>query len=130
MDGNARGQYDRTWDETHRQRLVRIQWLDRTARFMDTAVRVPGTNIRFGADSVLGLVPGLGDVAGAIISLAIVNEARRMGVPNDKLIRMVVNVAVDGFLGAVPVIGDIFDVYFKANRRNVLIIQEHFDSRI
>jgi hypothetical protein len=127
MASTTRTEYDPAWNETHQQKLMRIRWLDRTARLMDTAVRIPGTGIRFGADSILGLVPGLGDVASAAIALAIVNEARRMGIPNDKLMRMVFNVAVDGLIGVVPVIGDIFDIYFKANRLNVQIILDHFE---
>lgn len=107
-------------------RLRRLRALDLIAKGMDTAVRIPGTKIRFGADTVLGLVPGLGDLAAAAVALAIVNEARRMGLPNDKLARMLTNVAIDGLLGAVPILGDIFDVYFKANRRNVAMILDHF----
>jgi hypothetical protein len=105
------------------RRLRRIAML---ARMMDTAVAIPFTNIRFGADSVLGLAPGLGDVAGALISLVIVNEARRLGVPNDKLVRMLINVATDTFGGSIPVVGDMFDVYFKSNKRNVDIALDHF----
>lgn len=110
----------------HAERFRRLKRLDLASRVMDTAIRIPGTNIRFGADSLLGLVPGLGDVAAAAIALAIVNEARRMGMPNDKLARMLVNIAVDGLLGIVPVLGDIFDIYFKSNRRNVQMILDHF----
>lgn len=108
------------------KRLRRLRALDLIAKGMDTAIRVPGTNIRFGADSVLGLMPGLGDLAAAAVALAIVNEARRMGLPNDKLARMLTNVALDGLLGAVPILGDIFDIYFKANRRNVEMILDQF----
>jgi hypothetical protein len=107
----------------HLARLRRIRGL---ARLMDTALRVPGTRISLGADSVLGLIPGIGDFAAAAISLVIVNEARRLGVPNDKLVKMLVNVGFDTVAGSVPVLGDVFDVYFKSNRRNLQLVLDHF----
>lgn len=106
----------------HLARLHRIRGL---ARLMDTALRVPGTRISLGADPVLGLVPGIGDFAAAAVSLVIVNEARRLGVPNDKLVKMLVNVGFDTVAGSVPVLGDVFDVYFKSNRRNLQLVLDH-----
>ena len=108
-------------------RMQRVRRVSAIARLMDTAVAIPFTKFRFGADSVLGLVPGVGDAASALISLYIVNEARRLGVPSHKLGLMVANVAVDTFGGSVPVIGDIFDIYFKSNRRNLQILLDHFE---
>src|SRR6478736_405711 len=93
----------------HLTRLRRIRGL---VRLMDTALRIPGTRVSVGADSVLGLIPGVGDFAAAAISLVIVNEARRLGVPNDKLVKMLVNVGFDTVAGSVPVLGDVFDIYF------------------
>lgn len=104
-------------------RLCRMRGL---ARLMDTALRIPGTRFSFGADSVLGLIPGIGDFAGAAISLFIINEARHLGVPNDKLLKMLLNVGFDTVAGSVPVIGDVFDVYFKSNRRNLALVMDHF----
>lgn len=104
----------------------RIQRAVRIARLMDTAVRLPVVGVRIGADSVLGLLPAVGDVATSLIGLYILNEARRLGVPNHKLARMAVNLGIDTAGGTVPLIGDIFDVYFKSHRRNVGIILEHF----
>ena len=69
----------------------------------------------------------IGDASGAIIGLAIVNEGRRLGVPSDKLARMLTNIAVDAAVGSVPLLGDAFDVYFKAHKRNIGIILDHFD---
>ncbi|MCQ4633971.1 DUF4112 domain-containing protein [Shinella sp. CPCC 100929] len=107
----------------HLARLRRIRGL---ARLMDTALRVPGTRISLGADSMLGLIPGIGDFAAAAVSLVIVNEARRLGVPNDRLVKMLVNVGFDTVAGSVPVLGDVFDVYFKSNRRNLQLVLDHF----
>lgn len=108
------------------QRLQKMRRLSSISRLMDTAVAVPGTRFRFGADSVLGLVPILGDGAGALVGLYIVNEARRLGLPKEKLAKMIGNVAVDSVVGSVPLLGDLFDVYFKSHRRNVQIILDHF----
>ena len=97
------------------------------ARLMDTAVGIPGTRFRFGADSIMGLIPGIGDAGGALISLFIVNEARRLGASNQVLLKMLGNIGLDTLTGSVPLIGDMLDIYFKANRRNMLLLLEHFD---
>ncbi|TCM58547.1 uncharacterized protein DUF4112 [Rhizobium sp. PP-F2F-G48] len=109
------------------ERLRRLRRLAKLARIMDTAVGIPGTRFRFGADALLGLVPVIGDASGAIIGLAIVNEARRLGVPKRKLARMLYNLGVDATVGAVPLVGDVFDVYFKAHKRNIRVIMDHFE---
>jgi len=101
------------------RRLKRLAWL------MDSAVRVPGTSIRFGMDSVIGLVPGFGDLASTALSGWFVFEARRLGLPPSALARMVTNVALDLVIGAVPLAGDVADVFWKANRRNLRILEEH-----
>lgn len=107
----------------HLMRLRRIRGL---ARLMDTALRIPGTGVSLGADSVLGLIPGIGDLGAAAVSLFIVNEARRLGVPKETLFKMLVNVGFDTVAGSVPVLGDVFDVYFKSNRRNLQLVLDHF----
>lgn len=108
------------------ERLRRLKRIARIARLMDTAVRIPGTGIRFGADSVMGLIPGIGDAAGGLVGLYIINEARRLGLPASKLARMAANVGLDALVGSVPVLGDVFDVYFKSHRRNADMVLEHF----
>jgi len=89
------------------------------ARLLDDAVRVPGTNVRFGLDPLLGLLPVSGDVVGAALSLYVVFESARLGVSRGTLLRMLANVAVDFLGGSVPVLGDAFDVVWRANRRNL-----------
>ena len=106
--------------------LARIRRAAGIARLMDTAVRLPVVGVRIGADSVLGLIPAVGDIAGSLIGLFIIDEARRLGLPAHKIARMAVNLGVDAACGTVPLIGDLFDVYFKSHRRNVGIILEHF----
>lgn len=112
------------------ERLRRLNRLKTVATVMDTAVAIPGTNIRFGADSLLGLVPVVGDFAGALVGLAIVNEARRLGVPAHKMAKMIANIGVDAVVGSVPLLGDVFDVYFKSHRRNVQLILDHFEEGV
>lgn len=97
------------------------------ARLFDAAVRIPGTNIRFGLDAVIGLVPGLGDVAGAGLASYTVLLAARLGAPPSVVLRMVGNVALDTLLGAVPLLGDLFDVGFKANLRNVALLERYVE---
>lgn len=116
-------------DLDHVERLRRLRRLHGIARLMDTAIRIPGTGIRFGADSVFGLIPLVGDAGGALVGLYIVNEARRLGVPPSKLVQMLGNVAVDGVVGSVPVAGDLFDLFFKSHRRNFDLVLDHFGMR-
>jgi Domain of unknown function (DUF4112) len=111
------------------ERERRVRRLVAIARVMDTAVRLPGTNIRFGADAVIGLLPGFGDVGSAVVSLLLINEARRLEVPNNLLVRMLYNVALDSAIGVIPLLGDVFDAYFKSNKRNADMILDHFKMR-
>jgi len=92
-------------------------------RLLDSAAHVPGTRVRFGLDSILGLVPGLGDVAGAALSGYLVLVASRMGAPQSVIARMLANVAIDTVGGTVPVLGDLFDVAWKSNTRNLALLE-------
>lgn len=96
----------------------------RLSRLMDSAARIPGTRIRFGLDGLIGLIPGLGDAAAAGVSAWIVREAYASGVPNRVLAKMLGNIAIDFVGGTVPLVGDVFDVYWKANLRNVRLLEE------
>lgn len=116
---------------TYRNRavpLAKVAWLRRLAWAVDALGRVPGTRFRFGFNSVIGLVPGAGDALLTLISLYIVSEAMRLGLPRRKIRRMLWNVAIEALLGTVPLLGDFFDVVWKANLRNVDIIDKHFGS--
>jgi hypothetical protein len=108
-----------------RSRAERIARLDALASLLDTAFLVPGTNIRFGVDALIGLIPGIGDAVTTLMSLYIVQEARALGAPRHLIARMRVNVALDGVIGAVPLLGDAFDVMWRANRRNMALLQKH-----
>ena len=93
------------------------------ARVLDEAVRIPGTNIRIGLDALLGLLPGGGDVAGGVFSGLIILQAARAGAPAPVLGRMLANVAIDVVVGAIPLLGDLFDVAWRANTRNVRLLE-------
>jgi len=99
--------------------------LRRFAFWLDAGIAVPGTSIRVGLDPLLGLVPGLGDAAGALLAAWILVEAIRLGAARSTLARIASNIAVDALIGAVPVVGDVFDVIWKANLKNVALLERH-----
>ncbi len=98
------------------------------ARALDSAVRIPGTGIGVGLDPIIGLIPGVGDIAGGVLSGYIVLVAVRAGAPSSVVARMVSNVALDSLIGALPLVGDLFDVGWKANTRNVALLQQHVEQ--
>lgn len=105
-----------------------LRRLDALAHFMDSAIRIPGTSRRIGADGLLSFVPGVGSVAGSAISLYLLAEAFRLQAPKRTLARMGSNVALDMMLGAIPVIGPLFDFIFKANERNLRLLRRHMEG--
>ena len=107
------------------RRLTSNEHLDYIAGLLDDIFRIPGTKIRFGLDALIGWVPGIGDAMAAIASFLIVFASWRRGVRLITLVRMVANILLESALGAIPVAGDIFHVFWKANRRNYrLLIRE------
>jgi hypothetical protein len=100
-----------------------------TSTLLDEAVRIPGIGYRVGIDPLLGLLPVSGDAVGAVLSLYIVAESARLGVPPKTLVRMLVNVGLDAGAGSIPVAGDLFDAVWKANKRNVSLLEDHLDDR-
>jgi hypothetical protein len=103
----------------------RLQQLRRFAHWLDDGIRLPGTRLRIGLDPIIGLVPGFGDAAGAVLATGILVEAVRRGVSRFTLGRIAYNIALDALLGAVPLVGDAFDAVWKANLRNVALIERH-----
>ena len=95
------------------------------ARALDSAIRIPGTSITLGLDAIVGLVPGAGDLASAVLSGYIVLASARMGVPPAVVARMILNLGVDTLVGSVPLLGDLFDVGFRANIRNAALLDQH-----
>ncbi|HUF34696.1 MAG TPA: DUF4112 domain-containing protein [Gemmatimonadales bacterium] len=105
----------------------RLERLRSLGHLLDNSIRLPGTRFRFGLDSVIGLVPGVGDLVGGALSLYIILEAARLGVPKPLLARMGYNVLIDVVVGGVPLLGDLFDAGFKANLRNLALVQQHVE---
>ncbi|MFZ1014402.1 MAG: DUF4112 domain-containing protein [Terracidiphilus sp.] len=105
--------------------IFRDRTLQRLEILLDEAFRVPGTSIRFGLDGIIGLVPGLGDVIAGLLSLIIPLAAWIRGVPYVTLVRMATNIGIGVLVGSIPLLGDIFDIAWKANRRNYLLLRRH-----
>jgi len=108
------------------QRLAR---LEAVAKLLDIAFILPGTNIRYGIDGLIGLIPVVGDIIATALSLWLVREARALGAPWHVTARMLANVAVQGVVGTVPVAGDAFDVLFRANMRNARLLRRWLDRQ-
>ncbi len=102
--------------------------LNRLARLMDSSIPISGTRMRFGLDGLIGLIPGVGDTAGAIVSTYILSEAAQVGAPKSILLKMAFNIGLDALLGIVPVVGDLSDFVWKANQRNVKLLNDYLDQ--
>ncbi len=100
-----------------------LQAIEQLARWLDSRFEIPGLPIRFGLDALLGLIPGLGDTVTSVVSLYLLQSAVRQGVSRATIARMALNILVDYVLGAVPILGDLFDVYWKSNSRNAALLR-------
>ncbi len=98
--------------------------LERLARLLDSAVRIPGTRIRIGADALIGLIPGVGDVAGLMLGLWLLWQARSLGAPGRLQGQMIGNLVLETVLGSVPLVGDLFDIAWRANQRNLALLRD------
>jgi len=114
-------------DAGRRAVLQRLEWL---AYWLDDRFAVPGTRFRVGLDGLVGLVPGIGDLATNSLTAYIVYQAWRLGVPRRVLLRMLANLGIDTAVGIVPLVGDLLDIGFKANRRNIRLLQSHLAERL
>lgn len=110
---------------TMHPKLNTIQRLRKFTRLLDSAIAVPGTKWRVGLDPILGLIPGAGDFIGTALSAYIVIEAARLGVPRNTLGKMVSNILLESVVGAIPVLGDWFDFAWKANTKNMELLETH-----
>ena len=112
------------------QAQATLNRIRRIVTVMDSQFRVPGTNWRFGLDPILGVLLGAGDAASGIISAWMIYEARKLGLSNHTTARMVVNVVLDVVIGGIPLLGDAFDFYFKANRRNLDLLEQELQAYV
>ena len=110
------------------QQLQNLKRIRKIANLLDAAIGIPGTKFRIGLDPILGLVPGGGDLVGAAISGYMIYLAARFGLEKAEIGKMIGNVALETVLGTVPLVGDLFDAYFKANLRNLEILETHIKN--
>jgi hypothetical protein len=110
------------------ERDSRLEQLRRLAWLLDSSIPIPGTSLSIGLEALIGLIPGLGDLIGVVLSSYILREAHAMGVSKGVLARMALNIAVEGVAGAMPVAGDVFDAAWKANQRNVRLLNAWVDN--
>ncbi|MCF1504655.1 DUF4112 domain-containing protein [Afifella sp. H1R] len=133
MDRTASSRFDTGFDRTSSRQHSTVEIerelnrLESLAKMMDARFGVPG--FRFGFDSVIGLIPGIGDAAGGVISAYLIYRAHQLGADTDVKAKMVRNAGFDFALGLVPLVGDLGDVYFKANLRNVRLLTEHLREK-
>ncbi|QJD96418.1 DUF4112 domain-containing protein [Mucilaginibacter robiniae] len=106
----------------------RLKWVEHIAALMDDRFRIPGTQFRFGLDPILNLIPFAGDVSGFVVAAALVWVMARHGVSRKVLILMAVSICLDALIGAIPLVGQISDFYFKANTRNIKLLKEHYEE--
>ncbi|MCG5061714.1 MAG: DUF4112 domain-containing protein [Limnoraphis sp. WC205] len=112
----------------NRSKASTVKHLREFSHLLDNAIRVPGTTYRIGLDPIIGLIPGGGDIAGGLLSAYIVLQAFQLGVPRETLLRMASNIATETLVGTVPVLGDFFDVAWKANVKNVDLLEAHMNA--
>lgn len=101
--------------------------IEHLSRLLDSQFAIPGTNIRFGLDSIIGLIPGIGDAVTTAMGGYIIYRAHQLGAPKHLLAAMIINLAIDGVVGAVPIFGDIFDFAFRANLKNTRMLLRHLE---
>jgi hypothetical protein len=104
----------------------RLRWVERVARLMDSQFRLPGTRFRFGLDPLLGLVPVVGDLSTTAVSVALLLTMLRHGASGAVVVRMALNILLDTVVGAIPVLGNVFDFAYKSNERNVALLRRHY----
>jgi hypothetical protein len=104
----------------------RLRWVERIARLMDSQFQVPGTRFRFGLDPLLGLVPIVGDLSTTVVSIALLLTMLRYGASGSVAVRMALNILLDTVVGAIPILGNVFDFAYKSNERNVALLRRHY----
>ena len=105
-----------------------LRWVERISNLMDSRFVIPGTRIRFGLDPLLSLIPGLGDLAGYIISSVLIYTMYNHGASQKLVVKMALNATLDALFGAIPIVGTVFDLFFKANDRNLRLLKEHYEE--
>jgi hypothetical protein len=112
--------------DLNRDNIKRNNWVDQLAYLLDEKFRFPGTNFRFGLDPILNLIPVAGDVTGFLISAGLLLTLAKRGASQKVVILMTINIVLDFIIGGIPILGQIFDFFFKANKRNIRLLKEHY----
>ena len=110
------------------ERLATLGRIRKLSRLMDTAFRIPGTPIRVGWDPIIGLIPGLGDAIDTIISIYLLFLATQFGLPRNVWGWMLFNIGLEAIVGTIPLVGDIFDAFYKSNIRNLVLLEQHLQA--
>lgn len=105
-----------------------LKWVEKISHLMDSRFTIPGTKIRFGLDPILSLIPVLGDLATYIVSGVLIYTMHNHGASRKVVLKMVINATLDAILGAIPLIGTVFDTFYRANERNVRLLREHYQE--
>ncbi|WP_296621654.1 DUF4112 domain-containing protein [Marivirga sp.] len=105
-----------------------LKWIRRISQLLDSKFRIPSTSIKFGIDPLIGLIPGLGDLSSYLVSLMLIYNIRKNGASGKLLTKMLINVSIDAIFGAIPVLGAVFDFWYKANDRNLRLAQEYYEE--
>ncbi|MEM1323541.1 MAG: DUF4112 domain-containing protein [Bacteroidota bacterium] len=113
-------------DQTTKAPIPELWGIDKFSELLDSKFRIPGTNVRFGIDFLIGLFPYVGDILGFLFSAGLVITIARHGASGQLVARMILNVLLDTVIGSIPLIGDLFDLAYKANRRNYNLLVEHY----
>lgn len=111
--------------ENNKSHQAALKRLEKFSRFTDSSIGIPFTNFKFGVESLIGILPGVGDLAGLILSSYVLFEAQRLGVSWSVKSRIIINMLIDFFGGLLPIVGDIFDAFFKANTRNTQLLKNY-----
>lgn len=128
VDIDEPGTWSEEKDELDRQRRAALERLEKFATWLDAEWRIPFTRIRFGVDPLISLVPVAGDAVAGLMSAYLVHQAARHGAPRHLILRMMMNVGIDFAFGSVPIVGTIFDVAFKASKRNARLLREYLQE--
>jgi len=106
----------------------KLKWVERLSYLLDERFRIPGTNFRFGLDPILNLIPVAGDLSGFLLSAALILTMARNGASGRIVALMTINAILDAILGAIPILGQVFDFFYKANSKNIRLLKEHYEE--
>ncbi len=107
---------------------LRLKWVDKIARLMDSKFVIPGTKIRFGLDPIISLFPVVGDLSSYMVSAVLIHAMYKNGASQKLVVKMVINATIDLIIGSIPVLGSIFDIFYKSNTKNVQLLREHYQE--